>query len=349
MSTVMELTSSAIRGVIVAPPGKKLVVADLSNIEGRVLAWLAGEEWKLQAFLDFDTFKLDAAGERIPSGKKKDPWERCGHDLYNLAYAKAFGVNPELVTKDERQVGKVMELALGYQGGVGAFLTFAAAYGIDLEAMGEAAIAGIPKDILAEAQDFMHWQRDQGRDQYGLSNTAFLVCESFKRLWREAHPAIASGWKELEGVCIAAVDNPGTTLTCRRHKIRRDGAWLRVRLPSGRYLCYPSPQVNDGKLTYMGIDQYTRKWQRLKTYGGKIAENITQAAARDVLASSMQPIEDAGYEIVLTVHDEIIAEAPDDERYNCEHLAALMSEVPEWATGLPLAAAGFESYRYKKE
>jgi len=329
VSTVMDLTSSAIRGVIIAPPGKKLVVADLSNIEGRMLAWLASENWKLQAFRDFDN--------------------GIGSDLYKLAYAKAFGVSPDSVDKEQRQIGKVMELMLGYQGGVGAFLTGAATYGFDIESMAAAAISGIPPDTLAEAQDFLLWQLDQGRGTYGLSETASLVCESFKRLWRDAHPRTASWWKELEQVCIRAVNNPGQTLTCRRHKIRRDGEWLRIRLPSGRYLCYPSPRADDNKLTYMGIDQYTRKWQRLKTYGGKIAENITQAAARDVLAESMQPIEDAGYEIVLTVHDETIAEAPDDPAYSSGGLAGLMSTVPPWADGLPLAAAGFEAYRYKKE
>jgi DNA polymerase len=337
----MDLTSSAIRGVIVAPPGKKLVVADLSNIEGRMLAWLAGEAWKLQAFRDFDTIIGFDEAKRKPIRK--------GHDLYNLAYAKSFGIDAGQVTGDQRQVGKVQELALGYQGGVGAFLTFAAAYGIDLEAMGEAAIGGIPDDTLEQAREFLLWQRDQGRSQHGLSDNAWLVCESFKRLWRDAHPAISTWWKELEQTCIDAVNYPGKTFTCRRHKIRRDGAWLRIRLPSGRYLCYPSPQAEDGKLTYMGIDQYTRRWQRLKTYGGKLAENITQAAARDVLASSMQPIEDSGYEIVLTVHDEIIAEAPNADEFNADVMGGLMSVTPDWAEGLPLAAAGFEAFRYRKD
>jgi DNA polymerase len=132
--------------------------------------------------------------------------------------------------------------------------------------------------------------------------------------------------------------------------MRRDGAWLRIVLPSGRALCYPSPAVDEsGKVSYMGINQYSRKWQRLKTYGGKLAENITQAVARDVLASSMQPIEDAGYRIVLTVHDEIIAEAPDAPEFNPDHLASLMATAPSWAEGLPLAAAGFEAYRYRKD
>ncbi|MNO88863.1 DNA polymerase I, thermostable [compost metagenome] len=270
--TVMEKCSSAVRGVFIAPKGKKFVIADLSNIEGRVLAWLAGEEWKLQAFRDFD------AGN--------------GFDLYKLAYAKAFGIDPADVDKDMRQIGKTMELALGYAGGVGAFITFSLAFNIDLEAMAEKAYDAIPKQTLEDAESFLEWQLGQGRSQFGLSDKAFIVCDSFKRLWREAHPSIASYWKELENCMRSAINNPGQTLTCRRHKIRRDGAWLRVMLPSGRYLCYPSPRVEeDGGITYMGINQYTRKWERIRTYGGKACENLTQGCARDVLGYSMPRIE----------------------------------------------------------
>lgn len=329
MTTVMEACSSAIRGCVIPTPGKKLVVADLSNIEGRVLAWLAGEEWKLQAFRDFD------AGE--------------GFDLYKLAYAKAFGINPADVDKDMRQIGKTMELALGYAGGCGAFITFSLAFNIDLEKMAEKAIEAIPKKTLDEAESFLEWQLGQGKSQFGLSDQAFIVCDSFKRLWREAHPNTATYWKELENGCRTAINNPGQTYSCRRHKIRRDGAWLRVMLPSGRYLCYPSPRVeDDGQITFMGVNQYSRKWERLRTYSGKLVENMCQAAARDVLASSMQPIESAGYEIVLTVHDEIISEAPDTDDYTHEHLAELMSAGCDWTEGLPLAAAGFEAKRYRK-
>jgi DNA polymerase len=325
----MEACSSAIRGCVIPTPGKKLVVADLSNIEGRVLAWLAGEEWKLQAFRDFD------AG--------------IGFDLYKLAYAKAFGIDPADVDKDMRQIGKTMELALGYAGGCGAFITFSLAFNIDLEKMAEKAIEAIPKKTLDEAASFLEWQLGQGKSQYGLSDQAFIVCDSFKRLWREAHPNTATYWKELENGCRTAINNPGQTYSCRRHKIRRDGAWLRVMLPSGRYMCYPSPRVeDDGQITFMGINQYSRKWERLRTYSGKLVENMCQAAARDVLASSMQPIESAGYEIVLTVHDEIISEAPDTDDYTHEHLAELMSAGCDWTEGLPLAAAGFEAKRYRK-
>jgi DNA polymerase len=329
VDNVMQLTSSAIRSVIVAPPGKKLVVADLSNIEGRDQAWLAGEEWKLQAFRDFD------AGN--------------GPDLYKLAYGKTFGVSPASVTKDQRQVGKVQELALGYAGGVGAFVTFAAAYGIDLEALGAEALLTAPGWAVDEAKEFFAWNEKQGRPAHGLSRDAFVACDAIKRGWRHAHSATSSYWGELQDAAVEAVQNPEVTITCRRVKVRRDGAWLRVALPSGRAVCYPSPALLDGAVTYMGVNQYTRQWCRLKTYGGKIFENLCQAVARDVMTANMPLIEAAGYQIVLTVHDEVICEAPDSEEFNADRLSALLSANPVWAPSMPLAAAGFETYRYRKE
>ena len=331
---VMELTSSAIRGCIIAPPGKKLVVADLSNIEGRVLAWLAGETWKLKAFRDYD--------------------EGTGHDLYKLAYSKSFGVNPEDVDKQQRQIGKVQELALGYAGGVGAFLTFAAAYGIDLEQLAEQAFRLIPQSIMAQANIMFEWHRDKKKKDpaavAGLSKQAWLVCESFKLAWREAHPATVALWNDLEDAVRRAIDSPGRTFQCRLLKVRRDGAWLRIGLPSGRALCYPSPEIaEDSTITYMGMNQYSRKWERLRTYSGKLVENCIQAIARDVMAAAMQQIEAADYQIVLTVHDECLCEAPDTPEYNAEHLSSLLAANPPWAPDMPLAAAGFEAYRYKKD
>ncbi|MGP0955198.1 DNA polymerase [Serratia sp. CY82433] len=325
---VMPLTSSAIRGCIQAPPGKKLVVSDLSNIEGRFLAWLAGEEWKLQAFRDFD------AG--------------TGADLYKLAYARAFNISPDDVTKHQRQIGKVMELGLGYGGGVAAFVTFALVYGLDLEDLADAALPNIPLDIQREARSW--WRKSvETKRTYGLSERVFITCDSLKRLWRKAHPATVSFWAELEATVRRAIGSPKNTFVCRRLKVRRDGAWLRIVLPSGRAVCYPSPAIRDGKITYMGVNQYSRKWQRLGTYGGKLVENGTQAGSRDVLADSMPHIEAAGYDIVLTVHDEDITEAPDTPEYNAEALSALLATNPEWAPDLPLNAAGFEAYRYRKD
>ncbi len=327
---VMELTSSAIRGCICAPASKKLVVADLSNIEGRALAWLAGETWKNKAFYDFDAGK--------------------GHDLYKLAYAKSFSVTPESVDKEQRQVGKVQELALGYEGGVGAFLTFAAAYGLDLDVMADQAIGNIDQSIMNEAIRAWEWHKKERRTTFGLKKNTWLVCDSFKRSWRYAHPNISAWWGELRQAAIDAINCPGTAIKCRKVSLIKNGSWLLIKLPSGRFLCYPGAKVEDGgKITYMGNNQYTRKWERLHTYGGKLAENITQAFARDVLAYNMPQIEQSGYDIVLTVHDEVITETPDLSDFNPEHLSSLLATNPTWAVDLPLAAAGFESYRYKKD
>lgn len=326
---VMELTSSAIRGCICSPQGKKLVVADLSNIEGRALAWLAGETWKIKAFYDFDAGK--------------------GHDLYKLAYAKSFSVLPESVTKDQRQVGKVQELALGYEGGVGAFLTFAAAYGLDLDAMAEQAFNNIDQSIMNEAIRSWEWHKKEKRPTFGLKKNTWLVCDSFKRSWRYAHPNISTWWKELQQAAIDAINYPDTAFKCRKVTLIKKGSWLLIKLPSGRFLCYPSAKVENGKITYMGNNQYTRKWERLHTYGGKLSENITQAVARDVLANNMPLIEKSDYEICLTVHDEVITETADLPDFNPDHLSNLLAANPSWALDLPLAAAGFESYRYKKD
>ncbi len=328
MATVMEICSSALRGVIIAAPGKKLVVADWSNIEGRALAWLAEEHWKVKAYSDYD--------------------KGTGSDLYKLTYAKAFGVPVESVDKAQRQIGKVMELAYGYGGGIGAWITFAAAFGIDLEQLAESAVANIPASTHAESVGFYEWYEKQGKPLHGLSKQAFVVCNSFKIMWREEHPRISAYWAELQQAITAAVNNPQVTYICGRHKIRVDGLWLRISVPGGRCLCYPSPRAEDGKITYMGNNQVTRRWERLSTYGGKLCENITQAVSRDVLAEALIRLDSAGYDVVLSVHDEIICETPDNDSYSHENLGAMMEEKPTWATGLPLAQEGFTTYRYCK-
>jgi len=366
---VMELTSNAIRGAIIAPAGKKLVVADLSNIEGRDQAWLAGEAWKLAAFRAYD--------------------EGTGHDLYKLAYSSSFGIAPEAVTKDQRQIGKVQELALGYEGGVGAFVTFADAYKIDLEQMADDAIGTIPPGVWGQANIMLEWHRSRKRNppaDFGMADKTWLVCESFKLSWRSAHPSITSMWRELRDAARLAIRVPRRTVPCRGLKLRRDGAWLRIGLPSGRALCYPSPSVGEdgepcphcngtgatmvdevaldckecegtgqigakqaGQISYFGNNQYSRKWSKLYTYGGKLFENVCQGVARDVMAHNMPAIEARGYQIVLSVHDELICEAPDSDEFTHTELASMLAANPPWAKDMPLAAAGFEAYRYKKE
>lgn len=326
---VMGLTANAVRGCIVAPPGKKLCIADLSNIEGRSLAWLAGEEWKLKAFADFD------AG--------------IGEDLYKVAYGRSFNIDPKDAVGQKRQIGKVMELGLGYEGGVAAFLTFAAVYNMDLAELADAVHSTASKDALARAYGMWEWAQKKRRT-LGLPANVYVACEVLKHAWREAHPATTSLWRDVGDTVRQAIRNPGVRFTVRSLVIQRDGAWLRIRLPSGRVLCYLQPKIEEGEqITYMGVNQYTRRWCRIKTYGGKLVENITQAFARDVLAANMPLIEDTGYDIVLSVHDELLTETPDTDEYSHARLAEMMSIVPPWATGLPLAAAGFETTRYRKD
>lgn len=325
---VIEAAQSCVRGALVASEGKRLVVADLANIEGRVLAWLAGEDWKVDAFRDYD------AG--------------TGPDLYKLAYSRSFGVPIENVTKDNRQIGKVQELALGYQGASGAFSSMAALYGVEL-----------PDEEVVR----------------------------IVKAWRKAHPRTVSFWYDMEDAARSAVAQPGVVFPVGRVAWRRDGGWLKLRLPSGRLLCYPTPKVEwvkspcpacggdgkvsekgvqvsdtlvrcdrcDGKgtvsknqLTYAGIDQFTRQWTRIKTYGGKLVENAVQAVARDVIAAGVTAADRAGYEVLLSVHDEIITEAPDEPAYTLDGLESAMVHQIDWAAGLPLAAEGFEGGRYRK-
>ena len=376
---LMLAISNTIRGVIVAGKGKKLVVADLSNIEGRVAAWLAGEDWKLQAFRDFDTILIGEDGE--PLRDKKGKPARKGVDLYIKAYMSSFNVeDPSTVDKDKRQIGKVEELMFQYGGGVGAWLTGAATYGIDLSAMTESVWNTIPEWAKLEAADFLHWLYEKPRAKfqkvcekygdptapevaeaeaaleaakvkcrYGLTERVFIACDAIKRLWRKAHPAISSYWKDLENTVKAAIDGPGVTYPCRKVKIRRDGAWLRIGLPSGRALCYPNPGIDkDGSIFYTGFSPYNRQWGKVKTYGGKLLENITQAVACDQLAECMPAAELAGYATVLSVHDELVTETPDSEDFTADELASIMCSDLGWNAGLPLAAAGFTTDRYRK-
>lgn len=329
---VMGLTSNVIRGAIVAPPGKKLVVADLSNIEGRTLAWLAGEDWKIKAFDDFD--------------------QGVGPDLYKLAYARSFRLDPDDVTKPQRQIGKVQELGLGYEGGVGAFVTFAQVYGMDLDDLAEKGQEALGAGLLAEAKDALEWTKKQKRPTLGLRDEVWIVCDAIKRAWRYTHPMTAAFWKDMAHAARAALVCPGREFStaCGKIRVVKQQAWLRIILPSGRSLCYPGARVDDeGVISYMGVNQYSRRWERLKTYGGKLVENVTQAVARDIMAVGMTEAEGMGYEVLLSVHDELITETPDDTGWGDEDLAEIMSTNPSWAEGLPLAAAGFETYRYRKD
>lgn len=316
---------------------KKLIVSDLSNIEGRLGAWLAGEEWKLQAFRDYD------AG--------------TGPDLYNVTATSIIGGDPWTLEKYLRNVfGKVPDLSGLYQGGNGAFDTFEKAYGVNLLDYWPLIQKTADPDILQRAHD--NWADWGGRKDPETDRTLWIAREVCKLSWRTRHPATVALWYAIQDAIRYAMDRPGTIhkagprLLVGRVTHQSDD-WLLVKLPSGKYLTYLHPRYDsEGGLLYDGYVQTGtggRVWGTNYTYGGKILENACQALGGDIIKATMPAIEAAGYAVVLTVHDEDVTEAPDTPEYNAEHLSELLATVPAWADGLPLAAAGFESYRYKKE
>ena len=234
-----------------------------------------------------------------------------GDDLYCASASQMFGVNVEKNGENAhlRQKGKIAELALGYGGGTGAMLGMGAVR------------MGIPEEDLQGIVD----------------------------AWRHANPAIVRMWRDINNASLTCVKDK-KPMQYKNLMFSYESGFMFIRLPSGRRLAYPKPIImqNDRgwpELTYEGEEK--NKWTRIKTYGAKLCENIIQAIARDILADAMIRLEAADYPIVMHVHDEVVLEAPMEA--NVENVERVMSEVPEWANGLILAAAGYECPYYKKE
>lgn len=323
-----EVLGNCVRGVIIAPPGRKLVAADLKSIEGRGLAYLAGDQDVVDFYHAFDRGDIK-------------------YDSYMLAYAMCFGVEPWTVEKWQRQIGKPIELAFGYGGGVAAFLTFALTYHLDLDKLSETIWATGDQGQLKECESKWEWARDHGYHA-GMGKRKYAAFEYVKQRWRAAREPTVQFWAQLaEGFKMATLYNE-QTFTAGPIKFRRSGQWMRMRLPSGRCLVFLQPRVSEsGDLSYFGLDRYTRKISRVGTHGGKLAGLATQAFARDVMGDSMPIIEAGGFDIVLGVHDEVVTEADMDA--TVEGLCSLFTTPKPWAPGLPLAADGFEGLRYRKD
>lgn len=358
---VAKLTASTVRSCIIPEAGHKFVVADYSNVEGRGLAWLAGEDDLIEVFVN-------------------------GVDVYKKLASTVFNVSYDDVTKDQRQIAKAMVLGLGYAGGVGAFVTFAKNLGLDLNDMTNILAGTFPDHIWAATARGYEWARIQeakrpprpgekdDRPSYILDKKVWRTCDALKRMYREANPAIVQFWRDIEDAAMAAIRNPGKEFSAgpRGVKFSRNvetdnngnkvaGWWLRMTLPSGRVMSYPGVGLSvsketdeDGKVStnvrikYQGENQLTRQWGFQYTYSGKLVENCTQALCRDLLANALLKVEANGYPIVLHVHDEIICETPDSPEYNVAELERLMCELPDWAEGFPLVAEGAEMKRYAK-
>lgn len=343
----LHLLSDAVRGFIWAGPGHELVVADYSSIEGRVNAWLAGEAWKLEAFRLND--------------------QKLGPGLYELAASGIYGCPVEAVSKDQRQLGKVAELQLGYEGGVAAFWTMAKNYGLKMEpvfpGLWEVADAETRERAAKRYEECLE-RKDTATDV--LTREGWLASELTKVAWRKKNPAIVASWKALKAGAMEAVLEPGAVVEVLKVAFIVAHGFLWMRLPSGRCLAYGKPRVSQvevpwadktqppekretrAAVTALGVNSVTKKWERFALYGGLICENAVQAIARDILASGLLKAEEAGYPIIGHVHDEAIAEMPKGEGSIAE-FEAILCDLPAWAGGLPLVAAGWRGKRYRKD
>lgn len=287
---VPDTLSQLIRTTFIAKPGYTFLVCDFSAIEARVIAWLAGEHWRLDVF-------------------------RTHGKIYEASASMMFHVPVEEITKTDprRQKGKIAELALGYQGGVGAMKTM-------------------------------------GGERMGLSETEM---QEIVTHWRKANPAIVRLWADIEN-CAKATITSGQLTECRGLHFYKSMGLLMIRLPSGRALCYPKPATGTNRfgnesITYEGLNQTTKQWGKQETYGGKLAENIVQAIARDCLAVTILRLEKRGFPIVFHVHDEVIIEARADGSQTLEEVENIFKCPIPWAEDLPLKGAGYMTNYYLKD
>lgn len=296
--SVPDTLSQLIRTSFTASPGRKLVDADFSSIEARVISWLAGEHWRLEVF-------------------------RTHGKIYEASASQMFGVPIEKIKKGNpeyalRQRGKVAELALGYQGSTGALITMGAL------------TMGIPEEDLPD-----------------------IVSR-----WREANKRIVDLWYRVEGAAVSVIQSGmpagvNCLLFAREYDAENDLDFLTVTLPSGRKLYYAQPElgVNQwGKpsISYYGVNQTTKQWCALETYGGKLVENVVQAIARDCLAIAIEHLEAAGYPVVFHIHDEVVIDCL-PEQANLDEVTRLMTLPIPWAPDLPLNADGWVGDFFRKD
>lgn len=288
-----SVLSQLIRTALIPSAGNTFAVADYSAIEGRITAWLAGEQWRLDVF----------AGD----GK-----------IYEASAAAAFNVPIESVTKGSslRDKGKIMELALGFGGSVGALKTM-------------------------------------GGEAMGLSD---VEMKNIVDLWRKASPAVVKMWYEFEACAVKALRTKRPIRSDLKGVVfKYENKSLTVQLPNSRKLVYREPVLTTNRwgnesLKYKGKDQITGQWGWVDTYGGKLSENIIQAIARDLLADGMRRLDAAGFDIVMHVHDEVVAEIPDKGTdFVMDEMCRILGEEVAWAKGLGTPAEGFVTPYYKKD
>ena len=283
---VTDVLKGMLRPALIPAKGKHLVVADWSSIEARATPWLSN----------------------CPAGERKLAIFANGEDVYKVNAAATFGVAVDQVNGEQRQIGKVQELACGFAGGVGAFAAMGRAYGVHL-----------PESDAKRMVD----------------------------AWRRANPWSVPYWQNLEEAYTRAMRNKGHEFNVGRVTYMYDGQHLWYALPSGRILCYPFAKLEADGVTYAKAAWKpaadATEWPRARLWKGLACENITQATANDLLRHSLRQLDD----VVLHVHDEIVLETDRPEEM-AVRLKEVMCTPPEWAKGLPLGAEVAIMSRYGK-
>lgn len=259
---------------------------------------------------------FSAVEARVIAWLSGEEWRQAAfaknEDIYCASASQMFDV-PMIkhgVNVELRQKGKIAELALGYGGSIGA-----------LKAM--------------------------GATKLGLTEDELL---SLVQMWRNASPNIVQFWWDVDKAAKECIKTRLSQTTHGMRLVYRSGC-LFLRLRSGRYLCYPQPKIGTNRfgsesITFMGINT-VKKWGRIETYGARLVENIVQATSRDLLAEAMRRLEAAGNPVVMHIHDEAVIDAPKDS--SLDTIVNIMTEVPNWADGLILNAAGVVGDFYKKD
>ncbi len=296
--SVPDTLSQLIRTSFIASDGNKLVDADFSAIEARVISWLAGEQWRLDVF-------------------------RTHGKIYEASASQMFGVPIEKIKKGNpeyalRQKGKVAELALGYQGGSGALIQ-----------MGALAM-GIPE---ADLPDIV-------------------------KRWREANRRIVDLWYGVENAAVYVIQTGmpagiNGLYLAREVDILNNLGFLTITLPSKRKLYYVNPSLGTNKwgkpsIIYQGVNQTTKQWTPLETYGGKLVENVIQSIARDCLATAIENLEKAGFPIVFHIHDEVVIDCPANKA-DLDAVVKIMAQPIPWAPDLPMNADGWVGDFFRKD
>jgi DNA polymerase len=350
--------SSCLRAHITAAKFKRLFCADYSNIEGRVAAWLGNEAWKIAAFILYDTFLLDEDGNKIPDPKEPGEFLRAGPDLYKVTAAQILGLTPEQITKVQRNImGKVPELALGFGGGVGAFISMGANYNVHMADYWEIIKDAIDEEFVRQANK--NW--NSFGQMSGTQQDEWLASETVKLAWRERHPGIQQCWYDAEKCAIDALKSPGKWFKfadgrCALGAQRINGVMFLVsRLPNGRRIYRARASLKREKkfgkmkdvVHFWGVDSETKRFIPMTTYGGDIFQSFVQGIARDIMMNGWENAEEGGFGVVLQVHDELGAEG--DEDADLDDFVGRLIDLPDWAEGCPVSAAGYTALRYRKD